>query len=254
MFKLRILVSVLVPILLASLFGTVPLLAQTSADAQARSATMIPAELPDGVIAYASPDGGRTIIPIKEQAGVAERLSAGMSRAEFMAQHQTPPESEAAIVHDTPLCPVVINGIRYRPEDIHLFDGHRLGFTVGKDGVLYAFTSDEALGKFEQEQGVSMAGSTVFDTLSYFYEHINGGGSWVAGPPGTEIPNLSQLPVNLDNKISSEYINSAATSATLFDDYDYRGDYLDIPGNTYVPDLRSYGWNDKASSLIVWWF
>lgn len=254
MLKSRILVAALILALSISPFGVGPAFAKASAPIRGESVAVIPADLPDGVIGYAWPDGGKTIIPIKEQPGVAERLPTGMSRAEFMSQHQIPPESEAAIVHETPLCPVVINGIWYKPEDIHLFDGHRLGFTIGRDGVLYAFTSDDALREFNQAQEVAAAGVTVLDNLSYFYEHINGGGSWVAGPPGTEIPDLSQLSFDLDNKISSEYINSMATSATLFDDYDYWGDYLDIPGNTYVPDLRTYGWNDKASSLIVWWF
>ena len=39
----------------------------------------------EGVLGYYTTDGGRTFVPIREQAGVAERMPSGTTKEEFMA-------------------------------------------------------------------------------------------------------------------------------------------------------------------------
>ena len=82
--------------------------------------TAVPQEIPDGIVGYRTEDGGKTWIPIKEEKGIAERIPSGTTKAEFMAAHKMDPEAEAAIVHQAPPVPVIIDGILYEPEQIHL--------------------------------------------------------------------------------------------------------------------------------------
>ena len=74
------------------------------------------------------------------------------SLKELEALYPMSPEAEAAIVHDIPACPVIIDGVSYEPEDVTLFNGQRLRFSVGKDKNLYAFTTVEGLEEFLQDQ------------------------------------------------------------------------------------------------------
>jgi len=259
MFKSKALLVGIVLALTLGMFGSIPVIAyDEDTKDEAEFLTELPerpVNVPEGVVAYVSLDGGKQWIPIKEEKGVAERIPSGMTKAQFMAQHAMSPEAEAAIIHKVPPCPVIIDGVLYEPEQIHFFDGQRLGFTVGNDGRLYAFTTDEALVKFQQEQcgqlsekETSMAGSMILGSYSFFYEDTYFTGQrQLAAPPRTALPDLSEIPGDFNNIFSSEEINSAATSATLFDDYDYWGDYFDRPGGTSYEDLGDYGWNDRAS-------
>jgi hypothetical protein len=210
----------------------------------------IPAAAPDGVLGYYTSDGGKTLIPIKEEKGVAERIPSGTSKQEFMAAHRMTAEAEAAIVHEVPQVPVIIDGVRYKPEQIHLFDGKQLGFTVGKDGQLYAFTSQAVLEKFMDNNGT--AEKLRLDSPdSVFYENINYEWQsyvlWV--PPGVSLYSLGPM----NNMISSMKINILADNGcTLFDYPNLLGDYFAVNGGTNWPNLGWYGWNDRASSLVVW--
>ncbi len=76
----------------------------------------------------------------------------GMTLSEIVEVFPMSAEEEAAIVHTVPQVPVVIDGELYQPEDISLFNGQRLHFTVGSDGTLYAFTAAEELEKFIAEE------------------------------------------------------------------------------------------------------
>jgi len=262
MFKSKSLLLGIALALVLSMFNVVPLAVADSDVKNEVELSELPEDVLDGVVAYRTKDGGKSWIPVYEEKGVAERIPSGMTRAEFMERYAPSPEAEAAIIHETPPCFVIIDGVLYEPEQIHLFDGQRLGFTVGNNGRLYAFTTDEALVKFRQEQDklagkeTPRAESKIRSDYSFFYEDTYYSGDMqLAALPGVTVPDLSDVGGDdYDNIFSSEKINSAATSATLFDDYDYWGDYFDRPGGNNYPDLGDYGWSDKASSLIVWWF
>ena len=84
-----------------------------------------------------------------------ERIETEGSWAEFIDSHPMDPKEEAAIVHDIPPCPVVIDGTLCKPEQIRLFNGQRLGFTT-YDGTLYAFTTAKEMEKFLKSQITKM--------------------------------------------------------------------------------------------------
>ena len=178
-----------------------------------------------------------------------------VTEAEFREMSKMSPEAEAAIVHEVPPCPVIIEGILYKPEQIHLFDGQRLGFTVGNDGMLYAFTTEEGMEKFQKEQhkllseqGTSEAASGVRGTYSYFYEGWYYGGDYCGVAPGYGFATLGSL----DDEISSFIANSAASKVRLFEDTYYSGDYFERPGGTSISVLAVFGWNDRASSVAAY--
>lgn len=120
---------------------------------------------PEYVAAYSKDGEVHRLVPGAEIEGIEV-----VTKAEFQEKSKMSPEAEAAIVHEVPPCPIVIDGIRYEPERIHLFDGQRLGFAVGNDGGLYAFTTEEGMERFQQEQRklqeTSESDSGVLDTLS----------------------------------------------------------------------------------------
>jgi hypothetical protein len=220
-----------------------------NAEEEAGVVAEIPADAPDDVLGYYTLDGGKTFVPIREEKGMAERIPPGTTRREFMEAHKMSPEAEAAIVQQVPPVPVIIDGVLYEPEQIHLFDGKQLGFAVGADGRLYAFTSYEAMEDFLAQQPTPDAPGWP-DEYSVFYEGINRGGMMILGvKPGAGVPTLDYM----DDEISSMDISVYATNGcTLFEDLNYQGNYFPANCGEYYPNLGWHGWNDRASSLIVW--
>ncbi|MDD5190600.1 MAG: hypothetical protein PHE50_06120 [Dehalococcoidales bacterium] len=88
-----------------------------------------------------------------ETDGMIMQDFSGMTAAEIDAKYKMSPEEEAKIVHEVPPCPeITIDGILYKSEDIHKFDGQQLGFTTDSSGTLYAFTTEEGIAKFREAQ------------------------------------------------------------------------------------------------------
>ena len=198
-----------------------------------------------------SPVGGYCVDGITSQLVPGKEVNGIMmiTEAEAQKMSQMSPEAEAAIIHEVPPCPIIIDGTLYKPEQIHLFDGQRLGFTVGNDGQLYAFTTEEGLEKFLQEQvnkNDIMDGTR--DTLSYFYEDWYYGGDNVFCSPGVGFATLGPL----DNEISSFTANSAASKVRLYEDSYLQGDYFERPGGDSISVLFVFGWNDRASSVFAY--
>src|SRR4030042_5845214 len=223
-----------------------------SAEAIESTRTRIPPSLEssDEVLGYYEKDGGETVIPIKEKAGIAERLPAGTTLEAVLNNNPMSPESEAKLVHKEPEVPFIMAGVMYQPEQIHLFDGHRLGFTVGEDGLLYAFTSYDSMRDFLSERSVSTS-LKVDSEYSIFYEYTNFCWQYyrLVVLPNTTLHSLSYM----DDDISSMEISPHATyGCTLFEYENLQGDYFDVTCGSEWPDLGDYGWNDRASSLGVW--
>ncbi|MFZ2035813.1 MAG: hypothetical protein WBQ62_07685 [Dehalococcoidales bacterium] len=86
---------------------------------------------------------------------------------------------------------------------------------------------------------------------SIFYSDINDSGSMqMAVPPNTTIYSLGSY----DNIFSSIDLSSYADNGcTLFDYPNLQVPYWNSPDNQYdFPNLGNYGWNDRASSLVIW--
>jgi hypothetical protein len=237
-------------LLILTLIGSPVTLAQTNERPGTEVVTEVPMEVPDGVLGYYTTDGGKSFIPIKEEKGVAEKMPSNISKEEFMEKYRMPPESEKTIIHQVPPVPVIIDGTLYQPEEIHRFDGKQLGFTAGPDGRLYAFTSFSNLNNFlNKESHVSpMASRSEF---SYFYEYYNylPLGYWMQILPSSTLFTLAPM----NEMISSMEVSPFADNGiTLFDLPNLQGDYFHGYYGTLYPNLGTYGWNDRASSLVVW--
>jgi hypothetical protein len=197
-------------------------------------------------------------------------------------------EGEASLIHPIPSVPVIVDGVRYEPEEISRFNGILLRFVITSDsareGRMYAFTSDEGLQGFLSEHGglpsdevreggmegvdyyVSESGgppppppegSTIpnVQLASYwtkFFEHINYNGKQFGSAPGVGWPDLRYTPPGWNDIISSLQVATDASWATLYEHIYYDGNQLWVQSDLWLPDLRQYGWNDRASSVIVW--
>jgi hypothetical protein len=175
--------------------------------------------------------------------------------SEMEAKYPISPEDEAAIVHEIPPCPVIIDGVRYQAEEINLFNGQRLRFAIDAEGTLFAFTTAKGLEDFvEKEYGpvfdrMAEAGpsSTGLDVSLFFIDVWYMGGEPMIVAPGTEWPQLEEY----NNAISSAKI--CDTSGAYLYDYEYfGGSYLYLaPGTSHsvlMFDIFHY-FNDRASSI-----
>jgi hypothetical protein len=235
--------------LLAVVLVCTPAFISPAGPMQAGSVAVTPDESTGSAVGRYTTDGGKTWTVVREEKGVVERLPVGTKQADFMAGHQMTPEAEAKIVHKVPKVPVIIDGVLYQPEDIHKFDGQQLGFTVGPDGRLYAFTDEIALEDFISTQ--SKAG--LFSTLSIYSrfceDYYLSGMRQLEVPPGVSMFSLGSM----DNIISSMDISAYADNGiTLFDLPNLQGDYFHGYYGIPYPNLGTYGWDNRASSLVVW--
>ncbi len=157
-------------------------------------------------------------------------IGTGLSPSELEALFPMSPEKEQAIVHVIPQCPVVIDGVTYKPEDISLFNGHRLRFAEGDDGTLYAFTTAAGLEDFLAEQNTGQR-SDPFSSI--FYKNWMYGGDIFTLNPGYGLPDLD--PIDFNDAISSTKISTYSSAAYLFEDIGLSGDYFYMsPGSNHT--------------------
>jgi len=176
----------------------------------------------------------------------------GLTEAEILEKIKMSPEDEAKIVHEVPPCPVIIDGIKYEPEQVHLFDGQQLGFITGKDGQLYAFTTEEGIRRFRENQkilvpSVQEASVKMLDNMSHFYRD-----AFLAGDKLDLIyyASLSVMTSTWNNQISSLQTSSSCLYCRLYDYEYFQGDYHEVQSSTTELWLFYYGWNDRASSIL----
>jgi hypothetical protein len=172
---------------------------------------------PDGAVGGYTKDGAiHWVVP----GGDVDVTKGKFTPGELEALFPMSTERENAIVHEIPKCPVIIDGITYPPEDISLFNGKRLRFIMGKDGMLYAFTTAGGLEEFQSNydaESVMEADSLLAeDNESVFYKDWWYGGERFWLIPDTGFPVLSQL--GFDNALSSVEVNAAVSWAYLYDD------------------------------------
>jgi len=173
--------------------------------------------------------------------------------SEIVALYPMSSEDEAAIVHEIPMCPVTIDGVLYKGEELSVFDGQRLHFTTGRTGDLYAFIEAGAMEEFlEREYGpifdlaadvdVPLTRSDENELFSNWWY----GGNILCFSYGQQFPQLYLI--GWDNCISSARISEDGP-VTLWDYAWYGGDSLTMtPGSNYSM-LYFQGWNDRASSI-----
>jgi hypothetical protein len=243
--------GVLAGALLALVLVYNPAMSVQAQQPETTTETDISIEATGNVVGRYTEDGGKTWIPVREVKGVVERMLTQTSQTEFMEEHKMAQEAEAKIVHTVPPVPFIIDGTLYKPEEIHLFDGRQLGFTVGQDGQLYAFTSYKGLENFLAISEFPETTNLLF-MATHCYED-----TWYSGlrqlevDPGVTWHYLSYA--LMDNIFSSMEINATADNGiTLFDLPNLQGDYFHGYYGTLYPNLGTYGWDNRASSLVVW--
>lgn len=179
----------------------------------------------------------------------AEFIStSNLTLSEFEALYPMSAEAEAAIVHVVPQVPVTINGVLYNPEDIKLFNGQRLHFTLDNEGNLYAFTSAKDLEKFinnefgqseliNNNNGATRAAVALWEHITYLGDSISLSANEARASFG-----------DFNDKASSFVVGQGLDSGVIWEHENFEEDSFTRPGGTAIPFLGLYGWNDIASS------
>ncbi len=249
MSKFKLFMITLVAVLVIGLIGTAAVLA-TGKDQIADD----PGKMPPGAVgSYTLHGEFHWIVP----GGDIKIVDfSGLTKEEIFKEIQMSPEEEAKIVHEVPPCPeIIIDGVLYQSKDIHKFDGQQLGFIVGNDGKLYAFTTEEGFQNFKQMQMINAvpenSGSDGILTIDTIYSHYYW--DWYCG--GSVICldyryGLANLPFGWDNAISSLEVATSCQATRLYDDADFGGDYFEALAGTTYNVLLFQGWNDRTSSIF----
>jgi hypothetical protein len=140
--------------------------------------------------------------------------------------------------------------VKYKAEDVTLFNGKRLHFITGKDGQLYAFTTADGVEEFYQKN-FAKPSSVINKSVqlqSMFYLNMWFSGESLGADPGQP---YAVLPPPFDNAISSVIASAAAPRTILYDLPYFQGDTYITRGGCSYSMLLFQGWNDRASSVYV---
>lgn len=169
-------------------------------------------------------------------------------------------ETTLGAVHKTPSVPVMIDGARYAPEDIHQFDGRPLYMIVDltEPDLLVGFTKQSdfrtAVNAKKAASGISQFGPGQY-TSYYSSDECTGDGLTVNS--GWGVNDLRAVPRGCglfgcagdwNDVISSLWVNG---SQTLNTDIQYGGGWLWVGGWGCV-NMSTYGFDNIGSSLNVW--
>ena len=164
-----------------------------------------------------------------------------------------------SIVHETPKVPVIVDGTRYAPKQIHRFDGRPLYMRLTANRkALVAYTKradfDAALRRMARRTA-GKARTSGRGAYVRFFKDYGLRGDWHYVDSGRGIANLDCLEWTVfGNDISSLYVNGQ--NIVIYDqpDFNYHtwGDALALsPG--YYDDLRLYGFDNRIESLFMFW-
>jgi hypothetical protein len=215
-------------------------------------------------------------------------VAAGMPVAPAAAAPELDSAAEA-IVHQVPQVPLTIDGVSVSPETIVQYNGQPLHMAVvpdaRTDGRLVAFTRPADLERFVDAHGGPanvLAAPEVADA-DHMRIDVNGGSpagrstqvtrgsflyedSWAIGHAiwidnGYGLPDLTQWDLNCFMFICTSWNDEGSsawpdtgtcfctTGQMLWEHTWWGGSSLWIPSGYWVPDLTSFGWNDRTSSF-----
>jgi hypothetical protein len=172
------------------------------------------------------------------------------------------------IVHKTPQVPVVVDGVRYAPKQIHRFDGRPLYMLAENEKSLIAYTKLSRYKAALRARGVELPapGAQPRARASYAGEAARvctdrHGGGWCHNlGSGLGISNLNAISGcnfwgncwYFDKNV--EWIDYAPRTVWLFERQNFDPAYPAIglmPG--YRWDLTWIGWHNRASSMYMSW-
>ena len=199
-------------------------------------------------------------------------------------------DSNDLAVHKVPKLPIMIDQMEANPMDVREFTGRPLHTVLDQDALnhkmMQLFTTQESAEKYarslpaqkaksgskkQKPVGTSQASLTagVSPDGGYLelYEHIDFGGCrWrLLEYNSHTVGNYSNLLAcgflwwgwnNANNKISSLDIRVSADWVTFFDgiNVNFSTGTIWMPGDSWVPNLVPFGWNDRISSHFLWYF
>jgi hypothetical protein len=195
-----------------------------------------------------------------------------VAAAAALAVAAGPATAAEPIVHATPTVPVVVDGKRVAPEQIHRYDGRTLYTRMSADGkTLIATTRLAKFKAFLKTKGLSMPakGSTpkrpatartsgVSDWTRIYTDNFLRGHSYTVNS-GLGVANMAAISGcnwftcwNFENSVSS--LETWGRGALLYDLPNFNPYY----GTHYVAagqqqDLAVFGFNDRLSSIFTYW-
>lgn len=178
-----------------------------------------------------------------------------------------PAAAAKPIVHQTPEVPVVVDGKRLAPKQIHRYDGRALYTRMSADGkTLIATTRLAKFKAFLKTKGLTMP------TANRVQARTSGAGDWArictdnflrghcyTVSSGLGVANMSAISgCNwftcwlFENSVSS--LDTYGRAALLYDLSNFNPAW----GTHYVPagqqqDLAVFGFNDRLSSIFTYW-
>jgi len=196
--------------------------------------------------------------------GVAPACTSLASDPDDAASQEDGSEAAAVgAVHNTPTVPVVIDGVRYAPEDIHRFDGRALYTIVdlAEPDVLVGFTKQSEFRAAVDAKKAALRSSAPPQFVAGQYADYFSGDDCTADKltvySGWGINDVRAVGRGCglfgcagvwDDVISSLWINGGQT---LYTDVQYGGGSIWVGGWGCL-NLSPYGFDNVASSLNVW--
>jgi hypothetical protein len=173
-----------------------------------------------------------------------------------------PGDAAPGPVHKTPKVPLVIDGVRYAPEDIHLFDGRPLYMIVdlAEPDVLVGFTRQSDFRAATDEKKAALGSSPAPKLAGQYADYFSSDecrGDKLTINSGWGVNDLRAVgracgifgcAGDWNEVISSVWING---SQTLYPDIQYGGGWLWIGGWGCL-NVSPYGYDNISSSLNVW--
>ena len=181
-----------------------------------------------------------------------------------------PASAAKPIVHQTPKVPLVVDGKRMAPEQIHRFDGKPLYTRVSADGkTLIGTTSLAKYKAFLKTKGVTLPrpgakppakarSSANGHWARIWTDNFLRGHSYTVNS-GLGVANMNAISGCgwftcwfFENSVSS--LDTYGRGAVLYDLSNFNPYY----GSLYIganiqADLQVYGWNDRTSSVFTDW-
>lgn len=168
-----------------------------------------------------------------------------------------------SLVHDTPRVPLVVDGVRYAPQQIHRFDGRPLYMRVARDGqALIAYTKLADYRFDLRRRGLTLPRRS---RLASAKARVAWRGHWIRLCTGSNldgscwglnsgfgVANFEAIWIGYVNNISS--VQSFGQNSVLYDNPDFdpsRGILVIPPG--VVRSLSDFGWDNRVQSAFMYW-
>jgi hypothetical protein len=226
--------------------------------------TVANAQTSGGAAGYVTENGSTRALTASE----VDRAAA----TETPAQMEAAAPADSSIVHPIPKMPIMVDGVRYAPEEISQFNGRVLRYVLDKrtqsEGVMVAFTTLDGLMAYLKDQwgwqpsgttvsAQSAVGTGIMQPMSdsywtVFYADAYYAGSTLITAPNATIADLGAVSPGWNDRISSVQVATGVAWATLYADTNYYGDQLWMQRGTEWGWLANNGWDNRASSLKVW--